>query len=176
MLLVFFIKNVDDNRHIIQGLIIQANCMAFMICVKNKQWKTLQTCSKYHDVVTRTFVPWPICQDSTYFSSKCHQQEMETYPLLLLAIYVSSLFWFLHYSYPRNLFARTLKPRLSASVSVCIFFFRLLNLPVMLKNSFGGPNAPTSHACKKDRLMPFQNSPVFHDAMNSQTGFLGNIS
>lgn len=67
-----FIKIVD-NRNIIQGLIIQVNCMAFMVCVKNKQWKTLQTCSKYHDVVTRTFVPWPICQDSTYFSSKCHQ-------------------------------------------------------------------------------------------------------
>lgn len=101
---------------------------------------------------------------------------METCPLLLLAIYVSSLFWFLHYSYPRNLFAQTLKPGLSASVSVGIFFFRLLNLPVMLKNSFWGPNAPTSHACKKDRLMPFQKGPVFHDATNSQAGFLGNIS
>lgn len=35
------------------------------------------------------------------------------------------------------------------------FFIGMLNIPVMLKNSLEGPNAPTSHACKKNRLMPF---------------------
>lgn len=54
------------------------------------------------------------------------------------SIYMSSLFYFLHYSYPRNLFPQTLKPGLSAPVSVCIFFYRPLNLPVILKNSLGG--------------------------------------
>lgn len=38
----------------------------------------------------------------------------------------------------------------------------------MLKNlSGGGPNAPTGHACKKTGLKPFQDSPVSHDATNS---------
>ena len=32
---------------------------------------------------------------------------------------------------------------------------------------WGGPNAPTSHACEKTGLMPFQDSPVSHDATNS---------
>lgn len=54
------------------------------------------------------------------------------------------------------------------------FFIRLQELPAMLKNSLERPNAPTSHAWKRDGLMPFQNSKVSHD--NSQNGFLGNIS
>lgn len=71
---------------------------------------------------------------------------MQPYPLRLRAIYVSPLFWFLHYSDPRNLFAQTLKPELSAAISVFFSLYQAAETTCDREKFIG---APVIHVEKK---------------------------